>query len=409
VTASPAVLARVLVPFGLGYFLSFLARNVNAVIGPELTRALGLDAAALGLLTSAYFLGFAAFQIPLGVLLDRYGPRLVEAVLLLVAGAGALLFAYGQSLATLALGRTLIGVGVSSCLMAAFKANVLWWPRERLAFANGCVLAFGGLGALAATAPVQAALAYTDWRGLFLLLAVATVAVAAIIFAVVPEAPRRPVSESWGAALREALAVFAQPVFWRVVPLGILMQSIFLSYHGLWAAAWLADVNGVERADIGGTLALATIGLILGTFGLGAVADRLGRSGVPVLSVLMASAVAFMLVQVALISNLPAPEALVWGAFIFFGSAGTLSYAALSQLYPAHLSGRVATAYNMLVFVVAFLMQWLIGVALRSWSSPDGAAPAAAHASVLAGLLVLEAAALLWLLTGRRLLVPRAA
>ena len=86
---------RLFLPFAAGYFLSYLLRNVNAVIAPELTRELQLSAADLGLLTSAYLLTFSAFQLPLGILLDRYGARRVEAVLLLVAAAGSAWFARG--------------------------------------------------------------------------------------------------------------------------------------------------------------------------------------------------------------------------------------------------------------------------------------------------------------------------
>ena len=88
---------RVFLPFAAGYFLSYLLRNVNAVIAPDLTRELGVSAADLGLLTSAYLLTFSTFQLPLGILLDRYGPRRVEAALLLVAAAGCAGFALGDS------------------------------------------------------------------------------------------------------------------------------------------------------------------------------------------------------------------------------------------------------------------------------------------------------------------------
>lgn len=140
----PALLLRIFVPFALGYFLSYLFRVVNAVIAPELSAELGLGASDLGLLTSAYFLAFAAFQLPLGILLDRYGPRRTEAVLLLFAAAGALIFARAEETAGLIAGRALIGFGVSACLMAAFKAFVQWFPAERLAAVNGLQLAEGG-------------------------------------------------------------------------------------------------------------------------------------------------------------------------------------------------------------------------------------------------------------------------
>ncbi|HYH38758.1 MAG TPA: MFS transporter, partial [Azospirillum sp.] len=115
----PYRILRVFAPFAVGYFMSYLFRTVNAVIADELTTSLGVTAAGLGFLTSAYFLAFGAFQAPLGILLDRYGPRRIETALLLVAAAGAALFAVGDGLATLAVGRALIGVGVSACLMAA--------------------------------------------------------------------------------------------------------------------------------------------------------------------------------------------------------------------------------------------------------------------------------------------------
>src|SRR6267378_7647575 len=118
-------------PFAVGYFLSFFFRNVNAVISRDLAREFELTSADLGFLTSLYLLAFAAFQLPLGVLLDRYGPRRVVAALLCVAAAGALVFGLAHDLGTLSLGRALIGLGVSAGLMGAIKAFSLWFPLSR--------------------------------------------------------------------------------------------------------------------------------------------------------------------------------------------------------------------------------------------------------------------------------------
>ena len=138
--------ARVYFPLALGYSISYFFRNANAIIEGDLVRELGLGPADLGLLTSVYFISFAAFQLPLGVLLDRYGPRRTEAVLLLFAAVGALIFSQSDTLSGLIVGRLLIGLGVSACLMAAFKAYVIWFPNQRLPMINGLQMVAGGLG-----------------------------------------------------------------------------------------------------------------------------------------------------------------------------------------------------------------------------------------------------------------------
>src|SRR5262245_34238386 len=181
------LIACVLLPFAAGFYISYLFRSINALISGELTSDLGLGAADLGLLTSIYFLTFAVAQLPIGVLLDRYGPRRVQSSLLLVAAAGAVIFAASDRFALLVLGRALIGIGVAAALMAGLKAIVLWFPRERVSLAIGSMVMFGSLGAVTATAPAELLLAWIDWRRLFQLLATLTAGCAVLIYLVVPE------------------------------------------------------------------------------------------------------------------------------------------------------------------------------------------------------------------------------
>ena len=169
----------VLLPFAAGYYLSYAFRTINALIAGMLTRELSLSAADLGLLTSVYFLAMAAVQLPLGALLDRFGPRRVQSACLLFAAAGAGVFARAEGLTGLMLGRALIGVGVATALMASLKAIVLWFPKDRIAFANGCVVMLGALGAVTATVPAEPLVHALGWRGLFAMLAIATAGVAA--------------------------------------------------------------------------------------------------------------------------------------------------------------------------------------------------------------------------------------
>src|SRR5438270_2087791 len=177
-------LVVVFCPFAAGYFLSFFFRNVNAIISRDLAREFALTPADLGFLTSMYLAAFAAIQLPLGVLLDRYGPRRVVAALMCSAAAGALLFAAARDFALLSFGRALIGLGVSAGLMGAIKAFSLWFPLSRLATMNGLYLAIGGIGSISATAPAEALLGPLGWRGLFSVLAAISLAVSILIFVV---------------------------------------------------------------------------------------------------------------------------------------------------------------------------------------------------------------------------------
>ena len=190
-TTRAASLARVvllvLLPFVSGYYLSYLYRSINALISEALVSEFALSPSNLGFLTATYFLAFGLIQLPLGVWLDRYGPRRVQAVLLSIAAAGAAVFASADGFLALAIGRGLIGLGVAGALMAGLKAIVLWFPAERIALANGWFIMLGALGAVTATAPAEIVLAHMGWRGLFAVLAAVTATSAVVILLVVPE------------------------------------------------------------------------------------------------------------------------------------------------------------------------------------------------------------------------------
>ncbi len=399
---------RVFVPFAAGYFLSYLYRVVNAVIAPDLVGDLGIGPSALGLLTATYFISFASSQLPLGVLLDRFGPRRMEAFLLLFAGLGAYLFSRSGSLAGLVVARAFIGFGVSACLMAAFKAYTLWFPKERWPLVNGFQMAAGGLGALAATAPVEAALQVTDWRGVFMVLAMLTLLVAVAVYTVVPEKPSGGAGESFNHQLQGVKTVFTSLEFWRAAPLTTLSQASFLAIQGLWAGPWLKDVAGLERMAVANVLLWIAVAMIAGFILLGSLAERLSRSGISVLTTAVTGMVLFMGVQVMVLAG-PVRWALpMWVLFGFFGTSGIIAYAALSQRFPVQLSGRVTTAVNLLVFIAAFLGQWAIGAIIGQWPvGADGKYALAGYRSGFSVMLAIQAMTLLWFFMASRMIRNR--
>jgi MFS family permease len=396
------VVLRVFVPFAFAYFLSYLFRTINAVIAPDLVRDVGLDASVLGLLTSVYFLTFAAFQLPLGILLDRFGPRRTEAGLLLIATAGALVFAVSSTVPSLILGRALIGLGVSACLMGALKAYVLWFPGVRLATVNGLHLAVGSIGAMTATAPVEAALHLTDWRGLFLGLAALTGVAAVTLFFVVPEREGGASGETLKAQIKGTLAVVTHPFFLRIAPLTFTAQGTFLALQTLWAGPWLRDVAGFDRAAAANTLMLIAGAMLTGFIALGWAAERLEKMGIKPIIVPTVGMSLFILVQVGLVFQWTAVAFPLWLIFGFFGTSGIIFFPVLTRAFPSALAGRVVTAINLLVFVGAFVFQWGVGEVIDLWPPTEGGYAPAAYRVAFGFLLVLEVLSLGWFFVARR-------
>ena len=396
-----ALLLSIFLPFAAGYFLSYIYRTINAVLSPYLATELRLDATDLGLLTSVSFLTFAAFQLPLGLLLDRFGPRRVEATLLLFAAAGAGLFAVSGNSTELIIGRGLIGLGVSACLMASFKAFVLWFPAARLPAVNGWVLAAGGLGALVATAPVVAALRLTGWRGVFAGLAILTVAVAAALWLAVPERSSDAPASGWREQWRGVAEIFRSPVFWRIAPSSVVSQAAFMAIQGLWAGPWLRDVAGLDKTAAAGYLFWVAAAMVAGFLGMGQLAYRLSRRGISPLAVAAGGMALFMLAQLALLLKLE-PLLPLWVLFGFLGTAGTLNYAILTQACPPALAGRVNTALNLLVFVAAFAGQWGMGAIINRWPAAGGGYAEPGYQLAFGLALTGQLLTWVWLLPGLR-------
>lgn len=240
----------------------------------------GLDAAKAGLLASVYFLVFAGVQIPIGVLLDRYGPRRVQSVLLVMAAGGATLFGTATGFSELLVARAMIGLGVAASLMAGLKAVVIWFPKERIALVNGCMIMLGSLGAVTATAPTDWALDWIGWRGLFEVLTFATIGIAGFTYFAVPESGPRSTTSVTSRRQLTLRSVYSDVRFLRVAPLSAACIGSSWALQSLWAAPWLSDVEGLDRQSLMTQLFTMALGISLGALLLGVMADRLRRRGI---------------------------------------------------------------------------------------------------------------------------------
>jgi predicted MFS family arabinose efflux permease len=398
----PGLALRVLLPFGVAYFTSYWLRTINAVIAPDLVRDLKLTASELGFLSAAYFATFAAFQIPLGMLLDRFGPRRVNAVLVTCAAAGALWFSLAAGIQGLTLARALIGFGVSAGLMASVKAATIWFPPERLAAVNGRVLVIGALGALAATTPTQALLHYVTWRQLFWgASALALTAVVLLIRVVPPDthATRRETfTQQWSGLAQ----VFSRRAFWHISAVSMLSQGTYIGLQSLWAGPWLIDVARLTRESAANHLLTMSLAMIAGAFFFGYVGSRFARAGRLPSAPMFLGIALFCCVQLALALGWHQRPLLAWVLFGFFGTAGTLAFAVVPRHFAATLTGRAITALNLLVFGCAFACQWGVGAIIHQWPESNGHYHPLGYRAGFAACLGLQVLALSWSMWDRR-------
>jgi MFS family permease len=385
----------VFLPFVAAYYLSFLFRTINATVGGALTAEFGLGAGDLGLLTSVYYLTFAAAQIPIGILLDRYGPGQIQSAVMVAAALGAALFAVSDNFWLLLGGRALIGLGVAASLTAGLKALVLWFPRGRIPLLNGLMIMLGALGALTATLPAEFLLVSMGWRGLFELLAIASAGCALVIYLAVPDPPAA-ISGAGRQTTSSLKTVYADPRFWRLAPLSASCIGTAWALQGLWAAPWLSDVEGFDRPELLWHLLSMAIALSLGALLWGVAVDRLGRRGVGPRALLGLVAMIFIAAQLALILRLPLPSYVPWIVVAAVGAGTVLSYAILAEYFRAELAGRANAALNLFHIGGAFVVQYMTGLVVQLWAPTNGHYPEIAYQTAFAFNVSLQVAAGIW-------------
>ena len=382
---------RVVLIFAAAYVLSYAFRAINAVIAPALMEDLQLSNADLGLLTSAYFLGFASMQLPLGSWLDKYGARRTESALLLFAAVGAAIFAMSSTLTGLWIGRAMIGVGVSSCLMAPLKAYRVWYPAERQSQLGSWMLVFGTCGALTTTMPVAAILPIISWRGVFWIMSgLILLATALLFFRLKPietEINARQLASQQDNATSDTASlatgyreIFASPYFRRMALLGAIHQGGFMAMQTLWAGPWMVRVLGLSLDQTSQVLFLFNFTLLLSYLVLSWWAPRYvsfnNKPGIPVLQAVSIGLAGTVIVQALMVFYVTSWSWILWVPFAILVTVTTLAQMHVSLAFPPQQAGRANSAFNLTLFIGAFSIQWGIGLLidlfmLQGWSQSD--------------------------------------
>ncbi len=387
--------------FAFAYFLSTLIRAITATLAPTLTLEFSLQARDLGLLAGGYFMGFALTQLPLGRWLDRHGPKKVLIGFLLMAVAGCLAFSVATDFSGLLAARVLCGVGVSACLMAPLTGYRRWMSPELLVRVNSWMLMVGSLGLLASTLPVQWLLPVAGWRPLFWGLAAMAVGIIALVAWLVPawrqpgEAPPPVSSESLWASYRE---VWRHPYFRRAAPIGFFGYAGLVAMQTLWAGPWMVRVAGYSAGEAATGLFTINAVMLVAYWAWGVVTPRLAERGWGAERLMVWGHPTSFVVLAGLIAAGSEAGAWTWTVFCLASSFVSLAQPSVGMAFPPALAGRALSAYNLVIFLGIFVVQWGVGLLIDAfkgmgWTEVDsfrGALCVFLAASVLSWLWFLR-------------------
>jgi predicted MFS family arabinose efflux permease len=387
--AKGSAAVKIFAAFALAYFLSYALRAVNAAIAPSLVADLGLSNTQLGGLTSAYFFSFALLQLPLGFWLDKFGPRLTQTALLVFAAVGCILFAVSNDFVSLWLARAAIGIGVCACLMAALKGFRLWFAPEQHARLTSWMFTAGTLGVISSTVPAQWAAQAFGWRSVFFFVAALVVlSIGLLLWAL----PKHQVVTPTAQDQTASVSTFAKdPYFWRLGMLGTVQLGSFIALQTLWAGPWLTTVLGFTPAQTAQRLFAINVCVMCGYFLMGFLAPRLQLAGKNFVGTVSVVNLPLILILAAIATWHDSRAWWLWMAYMFIVGVNNLALTHVSLNYPASIAGRVSSAYNFLIFVGAFLVQWGTGAVIDWFANSYGLPNQEAYRAALWCLVALQA------------------
>jgi type III secretion system YscQ/HrcQ family protein len=381
------------IPLAFGYFLSVLFQSIDPLVADDLMTDLAIGKSTLGILTAAFPLAFAACLLPSGIAIDRFGPRPVQSVMMGVTALGALIFSLSTGSFGLMIGRTLLGAGAASALLAVMKAAVTWFPRERLGLVTGCLITVAGLGALAMADPTALFVRAHGWRALFILLAALAMLCAILSVLLVPT----PATVTGDVPDQDHGLPFVlrDPIFRRFAPLAAIVVGTVWAIQGQWVAGWLATVNGLRIADIITYVTLIAVGQSVGALVWGALADWAVRKGLSAASVFVGAVALCVCIQVAAVGGIALPTSIVWGALVA-GAAAMLPFVVLLTHFPQAYAARACASVGVLQYVATLFIQSAVGSVVASDQTS-----ATTYAMAFMVLIALQLAALAWFLFPR--------
>lgn len=390
------------------FVLSQFYRASIAVITPNLMADFSLNTKGLSLMSATFFYAFALTQIPLGIYLDRVGPRITMTCLSLIAVLGGLVFAWADSQTVLIIGRLLLGVGMACNLMGTFKLLTLWFGPLKFATLTTFVISFGTAGNMVATTPLVLLVQEIGWRMTFTLFAIINLVLVIVFFMVVRDRnrdlpPHLQISEP-ALGFRETLTdiynLLHKRDYWIISWGTFCRYGVFAAVQTLWAGPYLLNVMALSQVATGNVLFSLNLGVILGGPVYGMLSDKIFKTRKWILVTGFLS----LALTMAILASLGSQTSFFMLAVIFFclgvfNSTGTIMYSHIKERMPIEKAGTAMTGINFFTMVGAAVFLQGLGTLMQHLYPGAALGPEAFTAAFLLCAVCLFLVSFLYLFT----------
>ena len=363
-----------------GYTVSQFLRTSLGVLSPNLMHDFNINPNNMGLLGGVFFLSFAIFQIPAGILIDKYGPRKVMSFVIIFAVLGSIIFALSNSFYILLIGRVLMGLGCSICLMGSLVLITRWTDSDQFSKLAGIILAIGGIGGLLATTPLSYFSELFGWRLSFWLAAAVTFCVMVLYYFILEDRKNDLIlnCSNETISLKNLLFILKERNFKFMIPMSLMSYSSLVVILGLWGAPYLKDIHGLDSVERGKILMLMAISWNIGSFVFGRLRSIFGNYKNVV--IFGATGVIILLFILSIITEIN--SIYLYILFCILGFFGAFSVALISHyqvLFDKEYMGRALSTANFFNFGGVFFVQWLTGKIIYLMGGDSTGAPIEAY------------------------------
>lgn len=368
--------------FLFAYSLSQFYRSFLAVIAPELSTEIGLTASDLANITGTWFLVFALAQFPLGVALDKLGPRRTVPAIMMAAVVGAVLLAYAQTPMVCIIANGLIGLGCSPIYMGGLYMFARTQDPAKFGFLTSWLLGLGSSGNLLSATPLSYAAETLGWRTTLVCMAAITFLAAAVVYVFVRDPPRveRPEGTAKGSAVSDLMEILSIRALWPLIPILLLAYGTVLAERSLWIGPFFAEVYNLDPVPRGNAVLAMAAAMTAGALLYG-VADRIWNSRKNVIAIGTGiTACLFLLMGFRPSAGL-AEAVIMLSLAGIFGLANPIIAAQARNFFPPHLLGRGLTTVNFMTIGGVGLVQFVSGIYVSNLNAA-GMAPADIYASL---------------------------